>query len=77
VRVPVQIEYDYDDTAPAEQVLRQFDATVQESRYAAVTALTVGARQSEVDAFVEAFTTALSDRGRVLRVGEDGDDGMN
>jgi uncharacterized YigZ family protein len=69
VRTPVQIRYEYDDTAPAERVLRQFDVDVQASEYTDVTTLTVGVRQSEVDAFVDAFTNALSDRGDVLRVG--------
>ena len=69
VRTPVQIRYEYDDTAPAERVLRQFDVDVQASEYTDVTTLTVGVRQSEVDAFVDAFTNALSDRGDVLRAG--------
>ena len=69
VRTPVQIRYEYDDTAPAERVLRQFDADVRASEYTDVTTLTVGVRQSEVDAFVDAFRNALSDRGDVLRVG--------
>ena len=69
VRTPVQIRYEYNDTAPAERVLRQFDVDVQVSEYTDVTTLTVGVRQSEVDAFVHAFTNALSDRGDVLRVG--------
>lgn len=69
VRVPVRLRFDYNDTAPAQQVLRQFDTEVQESEYTAVTTLTVGVRRSEVDAFVEAFTNALSDRGELLRVG--------
>ncbi|MFB6279567.1 MAG: YigZ family protein [Salinibacter sp.] len=68
VRTPVRVRFDYDDTAPAEQVLRQFDTEVQESTYTDVTTLTVGVRQSEVDAFVDAFTNALSDRGEVLGV---------
>jgi len=71
VRVPVRIEYAYDDTTPAEQVLRQFGATVQASDYTAVTTLTVGVRQSEVEAFVEAFTNALGGRGTILRIGEE------
>ena len=70
VRVPVRIEYAYDDTTPAEQVLRRFDTTVQASDYTEVTTLTVGVRQSEVEAFVEAFTNALGGRGTTLRVGE-------
>ena len=75
VRVPVRLRFDYDDTAPAQQVLRQFDTEVQDSDYTDVTTLTVGVRQSEVDAFVEAFTDALSDRGDVLRVGNETDEG--
>jgi uncharacterized YigZ family protein len=70
VRTPVRVRFDYDDTAPAEQVLRQFDTEVQDSTYTDVTTLTVGVRRSEVDAFVDAFTNALSDRGELLSVGE-------
>lgn len=69
VRTPVRLRFDYDDTAPAEQVLRQFDTEIQGSTYTDVTTLTVGVRRSEADAFVEAFTNALSDRGEVLRIG--------
>ena len=69
VRTPVRLRFDYDDPSPARRVLRQFDAEVQSSEYTDVTTLTVGVRRSEVDAFVEAFTNALSDRGELLRVG--------
>lgn len=72
VRVPVRIEYDYDDTAPAERVLRRFDTEVTESRYTDVTTLTVGVRRSKVEAFVEAFTNALGGRGRILDIERDG-----
>lgn len=69
VRTPVRIRFSYDDTSPTQQVLEQFDTEMQNSQYTDVTTLTVGVRRSEVDAFVEAFTNALSDRGEVLRVG--------
>jgi uncharacterized YigZ family protein len=69
VRTPVRVQFDYDDTAPARRVLRQFDAVILESEYTAVTEWTVGVRASEVEAFTEAFTTALSARGEILRVG--------
>jgi uncharacterized YigZ family protein len=69
VRVPVQIRFAYDDTTPARQVLRQFDATVTDSDYTDVTELTVGVRASEVEVFVDAFRNALSARGEVLSVG--------
>jgi len=75
VRTPVRLRFDYDDTSPAQCVLQQFDTEVQESDYTDVTTLTVGVRQSEVDAFVTAFTNALSDRGDVLRVGNETDEG--
>jgi putative IMPACT (imprinted ancient) family translation regulator len=71
VRTPLRIRYEYDDTAPAERVLRQFDADVRDSEYTDVTTLTVGVRASRVDAFVEAFRNALSDRGELTRVGDD------
>ncbi|MEF8815539.1 MAG: YigZ family protein [Salinibacter sp.] len=69
VRTAVQIRYAYDDTAPAERVLQQFDALVHDSEYTDVTTLTVGVRESQVEAFVDAFRNALSDRGELLRVG--------
>lgn len=71
VRVPVRIQFAYDDTAPAQKVLQHFDTTVEDSTYTDVTTLTVGVRASDVDAFVEAFTNALSARGEVVRVGEE------
>ena len=69
VRTPVRLRFAYDDTAPAEAVLRQFDVTLQEEDYTAVTTWTVGVRASQVEAFTDAFTNALSARGEVLRVG--------
>ena len=72
VRVPVRLRFAYDDTAPARQMLQQFDATVIDSDYTDVTELTVGVRASEVEAFVDAFTNALSARGEVLSVGDEG-----
>ena len=69
LRTPVRLRFDYDDPSPARQVLRQFDTEVQRSEYTDVTTLTVGVRASEVDAFVEAFTNALSDDAELLRVG--------
>jgi uncharacterized YigZ family protein len=64
VRTPVRVRFDYDDTAPAEQVLRQFDTEVQESTYTDVTTLTVGVRRSEVDAFVDALRMPCPIRAR-------------
>jgi len=72
VRTPVRVQFDYDDTSPARSVLRRFDATLEEESYSEVTEWTVGVRTSEVDAFLEAFTDALSARGKVLSVGEQG-----
>jgi len=69
VRTTVRLRFEYDDTSLAEHVLRQFDAEVQDSTCTDVTTLTVGVRQSEVHAFVDAFTDALSDRGELLWVG--------
>lgn len=74
VRTSVRLRYDYDDTAPAELVLRHFDTEVQESHYTDVTELTVGVRPSELDAFIDAFRNALGGRGEILRV-EDEDPG--
>lgn len=70
VRTPVTLQFSYDDTSPVEQVLQQFDADVVSSEYTDVTTLTVGVRQSEVDAFVKRYTDALSDRGEILHIGE-------
>lgn len=75
VRTPVRVQFSYEDTSPAQRVLQQFDAEVQDSRYTDVTTLTVAVRRSEVDAFVEAFTNALSGRGELLRVGNGKDEG--
>ena len=69
VRTPVRLRFDYDDSSPARRVLRQFDTEVQRSEYTDVTTLTVGVRASEVDAFAEAFTNAMSDGGELLRIG--------
>jgi uncharacterized YigZ family protein len=74
VRTPVRLRFDYDDTTPARQVVRQFDASVEASDYTDVTEWTVGVRASQVDAFVEAFTDALSARGTVLWVGDEDPD---
>lgn len=66
-RVAMRLRFAYDDTTPARQVLRRFDIEVQDETYSDVTALQVDVRRSEADAFVEAFTNALSGRGEVLR----------
>lgn len=71
VRVPVRLRFSYEDTSPAQQVLHQFDTTVEEQTYTDVTELTARVRRSEVNAFLDAFTEALSGRGEVLWVGED------
>lgn len=64
-RVPLRIEYAYDDTAAAKQVLHRFDIEIQASRYTDTTALVVAVRESEVEAFTEASTNALGGRGAV------------
>lgn len=71
-RVPIRLRFAYDDTTPARQVLRQFDAEVQDETYSDVTVLRVGVRRSEADAFLEAFTNALGGRGEVVRAEESG-----
>lgn len=73
VRVPIRVQFAYDDTSPVQLVLRRFDTTVQARDFTAVTELTVGVRASEVNSFLEAFTNALSDRGEILWVGDGGD----
>lgn len=70
VRVSVRLRYDYDDTTPAEQVLRRFDTEIEKSEYTDVTEHTVGVRRSQVEAFTEAFTNALGGRGEIVAVGE-------
>jgi len=69
VRTSVRLQFEYDDTSAARSVLRRFDATLEAEDYSAVTEWRVGVRASAVDAFVEAFTNALSARGEVLSVG--------
>jgi uncharacterized YigZ family protein len=71
-RVPIRLRFAYDDTTPARQVLRQFDAEVQDESYSDVTELRVGVRHSEASAFIDAFTNALGGRGEVVRAGESG-----
>lgn len=71
-RVPIRLRFAYDDTTPARQVLRQFDAEVLDETYSDVTVLRVGVRRSEADAFLEAFTNALGGRGEVVRAEESG-----
>lgn len=71
IRTRVRLRFDYDDTSPARTVLEQFDASIDDSTYTEVTEWTVGVRDSQVDAFVEAFTNALSARGTILSIGED------
>ena len=71
VRTLVRLRFAYDDTSPAQRVLRRFDTEVQDSNYTDVTTLTVGVPRSEVEAFVDAFTNALSDRGDVLQIGSE------
>jgi len=69
VRVPVRVQFAYDDTSAAERCLHRFDTAVTDRDYTDVTAWTVAVRQSHVEAFVQAFTNALGNRGtaRVLR----------
>ena len=74
MRTPVRLRFDYNDTSPAQRVPGQFDTEVQDSEYTDVTTLTVGVRDSEVGAFVEAFTDALSGRGELLQVGNEEDE---
>lgn len=75
VRTPVRLRFAYDDTAPAKQMLRRFDALIQESDYTDVTEWTVGVRASEVEDFLSAFQNALSARGEVVWVGTDEENG--
>ena len=67
-RQAVQLRFDYDDTTPAEQALRQFDVEVQERTYSEVTELVVGVPRSDVDAFLSAFTNALGGRGEATPI---------
>lgn len=68
VRRDVRIRFAYDDTSPVRRVLEQFDTTVRDRDFTDVNEWTVGVRQSQVDAFVEAFTNALGGRGEILEV---------
>ena len=71
VRTPIRLRFGYEDTTPARTVLQHFDASMMDSQYTDVTEWTVGVRRSEVEAFVEAFTNALSGRGEILSVGKE------
>lgn len=70
-RVPIRLQYAYDDTAPAERVLAQFDTRVRRSKYTDVTVRTVAVPRSEEETFVEAFIDALGGRGTVERLSND------
>lgn len=70
IRTPVRIRYAYDDTAAAQRLLQRFDAPVRNSTYTDVTEHTVHVPRSKVDAFLTAFTNALSDRGTIVAVGD-------
>jgi uncharacterized YigZ family protein len=65
LRVPVRIRYRYDDTTPAEQVLRRFDTEPMEATYTDVTEQTVGVRRTQAEAFREAFVNGLGGRGEI------------
>ena len=70
-RLPLRLAFAYDDTAPAEAVLRRFDAEVTDRAYAAAVTLTVAVRRSEASAFARAFRNALGGRGEVDKVGRE------
>ncbi len=63
----IRLQFAYDDTNPAQHVLRQFDTKVLGEAYSDVTELRVGVRRSDAEPFVEAFTNALGGRGEVKR----------
>jgi uncharacterized YigZ family protein len=69
-RESIRLQFAYDDTNPAQHVLRQFDTEVLDETYSDVTELRVGVRRSVADQFVEAFTNALGGRGEVVRENE-------
>lgn len=71
VRVPIRVEFAYDDTSAANRVLHRLDTMVTDRDYTDVTAWTVAVRRSQVDAFLDAFTNALADRGTIVRVGDE------
>ena len=73
IRVPVQIEFAYDDTSAANRLLQSFDVDVTDRDYTDVTRWTVAVRRSQVAAFQDAFVNALADRGTVLQVGAEDD----
>jgi uncharacterized YigZ family protein len=67
VRTPVAVTFAYNDTAAAEQVLRQFDTARLDDTYTDVTRWVVGLRPSQVDAFAQAITNALGGRATIER----------
>jgi len=63
VRVPIRLRFAYNDTSPARRILDRFDSTILDRDFTSVTELIVGIRESEVDAFTQAFTDAFGGRG--------------
>jgi uncharacterized YigZ family protein len=63
IRTPLRIQFDYADTSPALHTLSQFDTTVMETLYGTKTEMVIAIRQSQLEAFVQQFTEALSGRG--------------
>ncbi len=67
VRVPVQLAFAFDDTAPAMRLLDLFDAELAGQSYTAEgTTLTLAVRRSQAEALGAAFVEATSGRGRLL-----------
>jgi uncharacterized YigZ family protein len=65
LRVPVRIRYRYDDTTPAEQVIRRFDTEPMAATYTDVAEQTVAVRRTQAEAFREAFVNGLGGRGEI------------
>lgn len=68
LRDRVHLRFAYADTSPAMHTIDQYDAIIQDTRYAEDTALVVAVRRSQVEAFVAAFVEALGGRGHAGRV---------
>lgn len=65
-RSTLRFVFDYDDTSPAMHTIGQFDVLVTDTSYSERTIVTLAVRESQVEAFRNAFLNALSGRGEEL-----------
>lgn len=68
IRVRLRLSFSYDDTSPAMQVIKQYEARIEASAYSEMTELTVSVRRSAAPAFATALADAMGGRGGVERI---------